>query len=211
MRSRRRRCPGRCTHSVSHTTLCVPALLVCCTHSIAHTALCVPALPGVFDAGAGRYFELHCTALMAELQYAVRKGEYPDAVFVVSPPTGDDDVRIEGSAYTFIPKPSGYGEADMIVPVQARRYGDADAQRLIVTIDTDSLVQCLMLGMTGTEVSVAALQQFWRRTAVTPTPCRSTWRPCTCTTAASLRARTRPRRARCGRARSSASTGRGRW
>lgn len=92
---------------------------------------------------------------MAELQYAVRKGEYPGAVFVVSPPTGDDDVRIEGTAYTLIPKPSGYGEADMIVPVQARRYGDADAQRLIVTIDTDSLVQCLMLGMTGTEVSDA--------------------------------------------------------
>lgn|GEM_PF-5730615 len=105
----------------------------------------------------GRYFELHCTALLAELQYALRHGEHPDATFVISPPSGDTDVRIHRDTYEAVPKPSAYGEADMIVPIQARRYGGTDARRLVVTIDTDSLVQCIMLGMTKTQVWRGAL------------------------------------------------------
>lgn len=75
---------------------------------------------------------------------------------MVSPPSGDTDIRIHRDTYETLPKPSAYGEADMIAPVQARRYGGSDARRLVVTIDTDSLVQCIMLGMTGTQVSPCA-------------------------------------------------------
>ena len=114
-----------------------------------------------------RYFELHCTALLAELQYALRHGEHPDATFVVSPPSGDTDVRIHRDTYEAVPKPSAYGEADMIVPIQARRYGGTDARRLVVTIDTDSLVQCIMLGMTTTQV--------WRGALARVEPARVAW------------------------------------